>query len=73
MGNIEAAEDKVDWTARPVQSLQDAQDAFVWVVRHYYYFDREERLARSEEIDKNIARYFSMIHHTFHSISSLSN
>lgn len=57
MGSSGSVEDRVDWTTKPVAQLEEAEAAFVWVVRHYYYFDRVTRLAKTDEIDKNIAKY----------------
>jgi len=56
MGSSESVEDSIDWTKTPIQSLENAAAAFVWVVRHYYCFDRETRLEKSDAIDAKLAK-----------------
>jgi hypothetical protein len=57
MGTRLSTLDNIDWKTQAIQNCEDAINAFVWVVRHYYCWTREERLERAEIIDERLSAW----------------
>lgn len=56
MGSVWSRDD-LDVNSVPIVTYEDALNAFTWVVKHYYSFDRDTRLERSAILDSRLAEW----------------
>jgi hypothetical protein len=59
MGSSLSSLDNTDWKSQNIHTCDDAMNAFIWIVRHYYCWTREERLERAEYLDEKLAAWSS--------------